>query len=89
MKVVFQVFSLSECISGFDNDGVHFDETDFTLSRDCKGSFDNINVAAKFIEETLKDYKRRKVKGVRFVIIPVYCNEGDHIFDHSPDDLTR
>lgn len=80
-KKVYIVFSLQESVSGFSNEGIEYDNYSFTLSKYHK-SFDSEQECEKHIEETLKDYKSRKVddKKTRFVILPVFCFDDDLIF---------
>jgi hypothetical protein len=80
-KKVYSVFTLQESVSGFSNEGIEYNSHSFNLAKYHK-SFHSEQECEKYIEETLKDYKSRKVddKKTRFVILPVFSFDDDLIF---------
>ncbi len=76
------VFRLDDAVCGISNNGIDYDEYSFVLSCVQEGIFYTEEECEKYIQHTLEDYKKRGVgKGVRFIILPVFCNKDDKIFN--------
>lgn len=79
MKRIWVVFSLDEAVSGISNSGIDYDEYTFTLNRHYQDY--NEYGCINYIEKTMEDYKNRGVgEKTRFVIMQVFCYEGDKLF---------
>lgn len=81
IKKLYTVFSLDEAVSGISNSGVEYDNYSFTISRSYMGAFKNEADCYDYIENILKDYRKRNVgKNTRFIVLPVFCFDNDEIF---------
>jgi hypothetical protein len=79
---LWTVFSLDDAVSGISNSGIDYDQYTFTLGHCYHGVFDSEEKCKKYIENTMKDYKKRGVgEKTRFVIMQVFCYEDDEIFN--------
>lgn len=82
MTKKYAVFSLSEAVCGISNDGIEYDEHTFNLFKTHHGVFNTKDECEKQISESLLDYKQRiKDNKTRFVILEVYCQDDDKIFN--------